>query len=122
MKFCDMTTDETMDVLVNITPSIMEMVQDESLVKVLKDGVKPTKGMTKEQIKNMAITKGLEKISKVVPMLLSNHRQNIYNILSAMNKKTVDEIKKQSPIITINEIKELFEDKEFINFFSQLNN
>lgn len=122
MKFCDMTTDETMDILVEITPSVMDIVQDESLVKLFKDGIKPTKDMTKEQIQKLAMTKGIEKISKIIPMLLSNHRANIYNILSAINKKTVDEIKKQSPIITINEIKELFQDKDLINFFSQLNN
>ena len=122
MKFCDMTTDETMDILVDITPSVMEIVQDEELVKLFKDSIKPTKGMKKEEIQKMAMAKGIEKISKIIPMLLSNHRINIYNILSAINKKTVDEIKKQSPIITINEIKELFQDKDLINFFSQLNN
>ena len=122
MKFCDMSTDKTMDILVEITPSVMEMVQDEELVKVFKDGIKPTKGMTKEEINKMAMVKGIEKMSKIIPMLLSKHRENIYIILSSINEKSVEEIKKQSPIITINEIKELSQDKELINFFSQLNN
>lgn len=120
MRLSEMNTEQTMDLLVNITPAIMEIVKDEELVKVFSERVKPKKGMSKEEINKLAMNKGFEKIGKLVPMLLGNHRNDIYTILAEINGKSIDEVKSQSPIKTIGQIQELLQDKELISFFSQL--
>lgn len=120
MRLSEMNTEQTMDLLVNITPAIMEIVKDEELIKVFSERVKPKKGMSKEEINKLAMNKGFEKIGKLVPMLLGNHRNNIYTILAEINGKSIDEVKSQNPIKTIGQIQELLQDKELISFFSQL--
>ena len=77
-------------------------------VDVLKDLEKEGK------IKGLA--KGVSNFTKLIPILLKKHKENIYNVLAIVNDKTVEEIRKQNPVQTIKQLKELWSDKELLNF------
>ena len=55
---------------------------------------------------------------KVIPLLLKNYREDIFEILAIWSDKPVEIIKAQPFAETINQIKALWEDKDFRSFFS----
>ena len=113
MKLSEISTDKAIDVLCDITPSVNNIVTDENLLEQLKNKVKIAGDESKAEV----IAIGVEKINKIVPIVLKSHREDILYILSAINGIGVDEIKKQNVIKTMKMIKELIQDKEFVDFF-----
>ena len=63
--------------------------------------------------------KGTQMISEIVPIVLKDHRQDLYQILGASNKKTTEEIGGQSIIETIAQVREMVEDKDLQSFFKR---
>jgi len=113
MKLSQLTTDETLDVLCEITPYINNIAIDQELTTELRRKVDP------ENLKSRAdvMLEGAKKLNVLVPIVLKKRRDDIYGILSVLNKKTTEEIAKQSFIATVGQIREVLEDKELINFF-----
>ena len=56
------------------------------------------------------------KLSEMNNDVCIKHKENIYNVLAIVNDKTVEEIRKQNPVQTIKQLKELWSDKELLNF------
>ena len=119
MKLSNITnTDIFLDKVCEIAPYIEQLVEDEEISKLWKDKLKATNGEVDiETMREMALDKGIEKAFKFIPLLLRKNRGAIYGILSVVNDKTVEEIAEQTPLETINQVKELLTDKEFINLF-----
>lgn len=57
-------------------------------------------------------------VLNLVPFLLGKYRNEMYDILSILTDKTVEEIKEQSVFVTIGELKEIFADEDIKRFFS----
>lgn len=104
-----MRTDVAIDKLCNIAPIIANMAEelahDEEFKKITIDyaAKKMTQGVF---------------MLRVIPIILKSHRENAFEILSVWKGKSVDEIKAQSIGVTINEVKEIFNDEDFRSFFS----
>lgn len=116
MKFSELTTNEGLDVLCEITPYLGAIVTDEDLVAELKRKTDVGEESTQAQVWAAA----LDKMTKLMPIILKTHRSDVYGIVGAVNGKTEEEIAAQSFIKTVIEIRDIINDKEFKDFFKSL--
>ena len=56
-------------------------------------------------------------IGKLAPILFRTHREDVYAILGAVNEMPVEKVAAQNILETMAQFKEVFEDKEFLDFF-----
>ena len=112
MKISEFTTDKALDVFVEITPYVAGIVTCEALQTALSDT--PAKSL-KSSLQQMVF--GADVFSRLVPILLSERRSDVYGILAVLNETSVDEIAKQSLFKTVGMIREIFSDKDLLNFF-----
>ena len=115
MKISEFTTDKALDVFVELTPYVADIVACESLQTALSDIANtPAKSLI-SSFQQMVF--GADVFSRLVPILLSERRSDVYGILAVLNETSVDEIAKQSLFKTIGMIREIFSDKDLLNFF-----
>lgn len=113
MKLSEMTTERAMDVLCEITPCIANITADEELLAELRNSIDPKAVKTKAEL----MVKGVEKITKLVPIVLKKRKTDVFGILAALNEKTADEIGKQNIIATMAQVREVVKDKDLMDFF-----
>ena len=113
MKLSEMTTDRAMDVLCEITPCIANITADEELLEELRSAIDPKTVKTKAEL----MVKGVEKITKLVPIVLKKRKTDVFGILAALNEKTSEEIGKQNIIATMAQVREVVKDKDLMDFF-----
>lgn len=113
MKLSEMTTDRAMDVLCEITPCIANITADEELLAELRKAIDPKAVKTKAEL----MVKGVEKITKLVPIVLKKRKTDVFGILAALNEKTAEEIGKQNIIATMAQVREVVKDKDLMDFF-----
>lgn len=112
-KLSDLGTDECLNVLCEITPFVSNIVSDQELMENLGKGV-DKKGMTNVGV----IMLGIKRMFNAVPLLLKNHREDIYNVVSAVGgEMTTEEIAAQNIMATLNQVRSLSHDKVLIDFF-----
>lgn len=112
MRLSDLTTDETLDVLCEITPCVERIIKDEAIIEAIGKAVDTT-GMTRTGV----MVAGIEKIGTVIPMLLKNHRPDLYHILGSVNRVEPAEIAAQKLTATLAQINEVIHDEELLTFF-----
>lgn len=113
MKLSEMTTDRAMDVLCEITPFIANITADEELLEELRNAIDPKAVKTKAEF----MVKGVEKVTKLVPIVLKKRKADVFGILAALNEKTAEEIGKQNIIATMAQVREVVKDKDLMDFF-----
>ena len=113
MKLSEMTTDRAMDVLCEITPCIANITTDEELLAELRNAIDPKAVKTKAEL----MVKGVEKITKLAPIVLKKRKADVFGILAALNEKTAEEIGKQNIIATMAQVREVVKDKDLMDFF-----
>lgn len=113
MKLSEMTTDRAMDVLCEITPCIANITADEELLAELRNAIDPKAVKTKAEL----MVKGVEKITKLAPIVLKKRKTDVFGILAALNEKTAEEIGKQNIIATMAQVREVVKDKDLMDFF-----
>lgn len=113
MKLSELSTDKALDVLCELTPYIKNITDDEaatsSIGKVLDDG----QGLN--LYGRFMLLAGW--VGDFIPVLLRTHRADVYGILSVMNERPVEEIASQKLIDTMAQVRELFQDEDFVSFF-----
>lgn len=107
-KLSEMNTNEMMDVLAIVTPEFGEIMSDSEITGAFNQ--KKNKGENKAAY-------GIKRIVGLTPLLVQNHKEAVYRILSAFNGKTVEEIGAQNGILTAKELYDLFSDKDLMSFF-----
>lgn len=112
MKISTLTTEQALDTLCVLTPYIANITGDKSLTDALSKKLGKSKMSAAE-----VYTYGAQKIAALVPILLKDHREDVFGILSVLNGTTPEEIAKQNVLITINQIKEAVQDKDLVDFF-----
>ena len=113
MKISEISTDNAMDVLCELTPYVTNIVTDEDLVGELKKAIDFKEANTMAE--KMALT--AEKITKIIPIILKNRKNDVFGIVGVLNEKTIDEIAKQNIIVTMKQIRDIAKDKELLDFF-----
>ena len=112
-KISEMTTDEGLDLFCEITPYINNIVTDEELIAEIKNAIRAESTTTTAEL----ITKGVEKVNKLVPIVFKKRKIDIYSIVAAVTNKTTDEIAKQNFLVTATQIKEIVKDRDLLDFF-----
>ena len=112
MKISELTTDQALDVLCEITPAVEDIISDEELLAEVRKKIVRTKETTKAEILRFA----LEKITKIIPILLKKKRESVYTIVAALNVSDVETVKQQTAIKTMAQIREAFNDKDLVDF------
>lgn len=113
MKLSQLSTDEALDVLAEITPYITDIMSDETLLAELKNTIGGKELSTAE-----VVAFGANKISKIINILLKQNKKAVYGIIAALNKKSPDEIANQNFIATGKQIREIVKDRELWDFFT----
>ena len=113
IKLSELSTEDFLNKVCDLTPHLFSILTDKELVNVFNSKTKP---------KNEAdLTKFvIEKMIKLVPLLLKEHKDDILSVLAIMSDRTLEDIKKQNAFITIKELKELFTDKDLVELFLSL--
>ncbi len=115
MKISEFTTDKVLDVFVEITPYVAGIATCENLQAALADlASTPTKSL-KSSLQQIMF--GADVFSRLVPILLAERRGDVYGILAVLNETPVEDIAKQSIFKTVSMVREVFSDKDFLNFF-----
>lgn len=113
MKISEFSTDKATDVLCEITPHIENIITDTELIAELKKAINLDNAETMAAKMALAVAK----ITKIIPILLKNRKEDFYSILSVINEKSVEEIAKQNIIVTAMQIRDIAKDKELLDFF-----
>lgn len=53
----------------------------------------------------------------MAPVLLKNHRRDVYTILSVVNERPVEEISAQPLMNTVRQVREMLRDSDLLAFF-----
>lgn len=110
--FSELSTDEALEVVLQIAQPITNLIDDEALVKEIQ------KTMPKGETTRIAMQRfGLAKIVKLLNIALKQHREDVYAILAPFNGLTVEETGKQNFLITCKQVADLLNDKNFVDFF-----
>lgn len=110
--FSELSTDEALEVVLQIAQPITNLIDDEALVKEMQ------KTMPKGETTCIAMRRfGLAKIVKLLNIALKQHREDVYAILAPFNGLTVEETGKQNFLITCKQVADLLNDKGFVDFF-----
>lgn len=110
--FSELGTGEALDVTLEIAQPISNLIEDEALVAEIR------KTLPKGATNRIAVMHfGLTKVVKLLPIVLKDHRGDVYAILSPFNGLTVEEIDKQNFLITCKQVADLLNDKGFTDFF-----
>lgn len=110
--FSELGTDEALNVVLEIAQPISNLIEDENLVTELR------KTLPKGATNRIAVMHfGLTKVVKLLPIVLKDHRADVFAILSPLNGLTVEEIGEQNFLVTCKQVSDLLNDKEFIDFF-----
>ena len=113
MKISQLSTDRTLDVLCEITPYISNITSDEAVINAVGKIVKGTENIN---IYGKALLLA-ERIGEIIPVLLKNHRSDMYSILSIVNERTIQEIGAQNVMETMRQVRDVFQDKDLLAFF-----
>lgn len=113
MQLSQLDTNKMCDIFCEITEPISVILSDQNLLDVLKDKM----GLKPESSKAEQLQAGAMKIGLLAPILLKDHRKEVYKILATVNEKTIEEIAEQKAMITIKEIKDFITDKDLMSFF-----
>jgi len=113
MKLSEFTTDESLDALCSLTPYINNIIIDADLTEELRRKIDPEHMKSKSEV----MLEGARKINALVPIILKNHRADVYGILSVLNGKTLEAIGKQNFLVTASQIRDVVKDKALVDFF-----
>ena len=112
MKLSQLTTEQAADVLCSIAPYISNIIGDKALLDELAKKFN-SKGKSVAEMYAFAA----KKYAALVPLLLKEHRSDVFGVLSVLNESEPDKIAQQNILITMNQVKEALQDEELKAFF-----
>ena len=111
-KLSELSTDECLSVLCEITPFLSNIVTDEELMSTIgKAGDK--KGLTAAGV----VMAGVDRITKCVPLLLKTHREDVFQIVARVGGVEPEKVAAQNIMVTLVQIRAILKDKELLDFF-----
>lgn len=112
MKLSELTTERAADVLCELTPYIANITGDKSLLDELAN-----KFDSKAKSVAELYTFAAHKYATLAPILLKAHRSDVFGVLAVLNECSADEIAKQKVMKTMKQVRDLFQDKDLLDFF-----
>lgn len=112
MKLSQLTTERAADVLCELTPYIANITGDKALLDEMANKF-DSKGKSVAELYTFAA----HKYATLVQILLKYHREDVFGVLSVLNETELDKIAKQNIMETMKQVREVFQDKELLDFF-----
>ena len=113
-KISQLSTDEFLDMICTVTPYVSNIVSDEDLMDTIGKAMpKPKEGVTKAGL----LILGLKKLTAILPLIGVKHRNDLYNIISAVTQEDIDSLSKENWQTTTKRVEEIVTDKELMSFF-----
>ena len=113
-KISELSTDEALDVLCELTPFITSIVSDDDLMDELKKKIK--KGEGEELTLAETLRLGVEKVNNIIPIVLKKNRDALLSVVAVMTGCGLEEIKAQNFLKTGMQIRDLAKDKDLMDF------
>lgn len=113
MKLSEFSTEKATDVLCELTPYVTNILSDVELLAELKSALDVKESTTVAERFAMVG----HKIAKIIPIILRGRKEDIFGIIGVLNEKSVEQIKAQNIIVTMNQIRDISKDKELLDFF-----
>lgn len=114
MKISELTTDRAADVLCEASIYISNICGDKELMgEISKDLNLKGDESTLEHLMILA-----DKVSVLSPLVFKRHKSDIFGVVAVFNGMTAADVGKQNIMVTIAQVKDLFDDKEFKDFFT----
>lgn len=113
MKFSELSTDSALDVFCEVVPYIERIANDDELIAELKKEVDIGDDAT--NVEKTAVV--LSKLNVVAPIVLKKRRDDVLGIIAAINGVDVEAVKKQNFLKTLIQVREVINDKDFMDFF-----
>jgi formylmethanofuran dehydrogenase subunit B len=114
MKISELTTERAADVLCEVSIYALNILSDKELISSLRMQLEGTDG---DRTKAEMIAIASEKVAELIPMLLKKHKDDVFGIVAAVNGLTLEQVRQQKIIKTMNAIKEMAQDRDLIDFF-----
>nr|DAU64233.1 MAG TPA: hypothetical protein [Caudoviricetes sp.] len=114
MKISELTTERAADVLCEVSIYALNILSDKELIASLRMQLEGTDG---DRTKAEMIAIASEKVAELIPLLLKKHKDDVFGIVAAVNGLTLEQVRNQKIIKTMNAIKEMAQDKDLIDFF-----
>jgi len=118
MKLNEISTDKSLDILCELSIPLTTIAEDKELIKAIYEKTKVTEKTSQEDKKILGTIQVAKNLKIIVPKLLKSYRNEVYEILSIINEKDIEEIKKQNIAITIKQFKDMLQDEELKGFFT----
>lgn len=115
MRFSQLNTDQAADVLCELTPYIANITGDKKLLDELAKKF-DMKGKSTAELYVFAA----QKLANILPVVLKDHKEDIFGILAVLNDTTPEAVSKQSVFTTIKQARDVLADKELLSFFKSL--
>lgn len=114
----NLNTNKAFDIICVITPAIGKIIKDKNIQKIFNDRLirEEHSELTDEEFNRLTTNKGIEMITDIIPLILKNYREDIFLILSALSDKTIDEIRNQNVLETIEQINLLLNHEGIMGF------
>lgn len=112
MKLSELTTERAADVLCELTPYIANIIGDKSLLDELANKF-DSKGKSAAELYTFAA----HKYATLVPILLKEHREDVFGLLAVLNETEPEKIAGQNIISTMMQVRSVLKDKELLDFF-----
>lgn len=112
-KISELTSEEFLDVLCEITPYVSNIVSDAALMETVGKAVSKKEEMTKAGV----FLLGAEKMSALIPIIAKTHRADLYGIVAGINGMTAESVASQNILKTGLQIRDIVRDKELLSFF-----
>ena len=112
MKLSQLTTERAADVLCELTPYIANITGDKALLDELANKF-DSKGKSAAELYTFAA----HKYATLVPILLKEHREDVFGLLAVINETEPEKIAGQNIISTMMQVRSVLKDKEFLAFF-----
>ena len=87
MKLSELNAEELCIYLAEITPFIIPLMEDERISKIFLEN-------EKEINEDEYVKAFIPKLVKLIPVILKDHRDNLFGILAISYKMSIDDIKK----------------------------
>ena len=113
-KISQLTTDEALDVFCELTPPINEIISDEELLSEIRRKLDTNGDGKISRIELIRL--GVEKIDKIVQIVLKKKRGALLSIIAVMAGCELEEIKSQNIIKTLAQVRDLARDKDLMDF------
>ena len=114
IKLSELSSGKACDVLCELTPYIAGVVEDKKLLDTLAEKIGRDKSAAEIYVY------GARKAATLVPILLKDHRADLFGVLAVLNETTPEAIEAQNVLTTIRQVQEVGEDKDLLDFFGSL--